>query len=323
MWNAVIRADAEDSLRTNWWLRVSVGIFLTLYLGTLITHRSTTTPLAIAHVRTTNTTDTDTETETGAREVLYVSPEGLQMTLSSDFPVEYLMLHYWCGVLLVVATVAHKLLVPYMLRSSPHPHAQQHSQTSAPSLASSSSDPSPYLSPSSLSSSSSFLSFSFPRSPPADVYLHTIHPALGYTVVFLLVGMAAGGWFLRPHSSFEHFRPMMLLFLAPWLILGPGVVWSARTHCSRLHSVMGNCIFKACIAVPLARVLGAALQRFYAPDPTAPSAQLRAALSYGYYHGIAASALLIGAWAIADLLDLLHRTQPPTSTSSTAKTKSL
>lgn len=123
--------------------------------------------------------------------------------------------------------------------------------------------------------------------------LQKVHKFLGYIVTALVCFMAFGGYSLRKHSTFAGFEFAMILFVAPWVAFLLIVPTSAYFRWGLVHVVSGDALFKACVAVPFARCLGVVLQR-YLP------------LSDGYYIGIASSALLIGIWAVVDLILLLR-----------------
>jgi hypothetical protein len=123
-----------------------------------------------------------------------------------------------------------------------------------------------------------------------------LHVVLGYMTIVGIGYMAYAGFSLRVYSSFTGFETAMLFFVAPWIIFLLVVPLSAWKNWHVVHSVAGNCVFKAAIAVPLARVIGAGLQRF----------NVLGDLGAEYYAGIASSALIIGAWAVVDLLTTLR-----------------
>ena len=123
-----------------------------------------------------------------------------------------------------------------------------------------------------------------------------LHVVVGYATLGGIGYMAYAGFSLRAYSTFSGFNTAMLFFVAPWvvfLVLVPLSVWK-RWYV--VHSIVGNCVFKAAVAVPLARVIGASLQRINAFGD----------LGAAYYTGIAASAVIIGAWSLWDLRKTLR-----------------
>lgn len=132
-----------------------------------------------------------------------------------------------------------------------------------------------------------------------------VHPALGGTIVTCMLAMAVAGYMLRTPSTFPGFSTAMVFFVAPWAVFIAGIGFSASWGFKVVHAVIGNCIVKACVAVPLARLSGTALQRLYtdaaASAASAGDAPTPAVLSAGYYHGILFSAVVIGAWQLFDL----------------------
>jgi hypothetical protein len=128
-----------------------------------------------------------------------------------------------------------------------------------------------------------------------------LHVVCGYATLGGIGYMAYAGFSLRAYSTFSGFSTAMLFFVAPWvafLVLVPLSVWK-NWHV--VHAVAGNCVFKAAVAVPLARVIGAGLQRLNALGD----------LGAEYYAGIAASAVIIGAWAVKDLVTTLRLWRRP------------
>ena len=150
----------------------------------------------------------------------------------------------------------------------------------------------------------------------------------GPLTVIAVVAMATGGFMMRHDPDVPHFTTAMVAFVAPWVAF-LAVVWpSASLGAWRLHAIAGEALVKACIAVPLARVLGAGLQRldrsavetvfevawpmqwvagrFFNFETSAVDALAFDDVS-GYYTGIAMSALVTATWAVADIISFWRR----------------
>ncbi|KAJ9451198.1 hypothetical protein DIPPA_27688 [Diplonema papillatum] len=110
--------------------------------------------------------------------------------------------------------------------------------------------------------------------------------------------MAYYGYDLRRASDFPAFNQAMVAFVAPWIVLVPTVVGSARIGYKRTHAVLGDCLVKATVAVPLARTLGAFLQRW--PADVFSHAE-------GYYLGIFVAAFIVAAWTCLDAYLFVRR----------------
>ncbi len=196
------------------------------------------------------------------------------MTLLRPFAGLDLNIHYICAVLLVPAALAQKYLVSRMRKNSP---------------------------PASPAEGNAVPAASCPGATAAQFYRTNVHPNLGHAVVVLMAGMAYGGFQMRQASDFPAFQAAMLYFVAPWVIFIVGILATASYKLAVLHAVLGNLVVKACVAVPVARLLGTALQHLYAS-----LGQPESVLSQGYYHGIIGSAVLTSVWAIVDIV-LLYR----------------
>ena len=178
------------------------------------------------------------------------------MTLSSLFPRRLLTVHKVAGVLLLPLVFLQKHMVPAMRYRSGS--CDRRNRWLHPEVA------------------------------------RRIHVVVGYSIVAAIGYMAFAGFSLRKHSTFSHFSLAMVGFVAPWvlfLILIPLTVWKKWAIA---HSIVGNVVFKACVAVPLARALGCAFQsRYIAP--------LFDSMGSAYYAGIGCSAVVVGAWALYDV----------------------
>jgi hypothetical protein len=140
----------------------------------------------------------------------------------------------------------------------------------------------------------------------------------GPIAVLAMIGMAVGGFQMRQDPALPLFSSAMVGFVLPWivfiLVVGPSAYAGAWT----VHAVAGEAMFKACVAVPLARVLGAALQRLHV-DTLPPAvvailgetgaAHLEFTDVSGYYTGIGLSAAFTAVWALSDVASFWKRLQ--------------
>ena len=119
------------------------------------------------------------------------------------------------------------------------------------------------------------------------------HRVLGYATLAALATMDAAGYALCAFSTFEHFAYFAVAFAAPFALWLVGIWYTARTRRWRAHAFLSNMLLKGCIATPLSRLGGAALQRRGWP------------LAQGYYEGIFGVALIVGLWQAADIAYLV------------------
>ena len=144
-------------------------------------------------------------------------------------------------------------------------------------------------------------------------YRKNVHPNLGHATVMLMVGMALGGYKIRDVSTFPNFLTAMIYFVAPWAVFIVGIIFTAYYKWTKLHAILGNCVVKSCVAVPLARMLSTALQTQYVANLTTArhtegyAAAEHQALSDGYYQGILSAAVIIAVWVVVDLIGFLRR----------------
>lgn len=213
-------------------------------------------------------------------ELLYASPEGLQMSLHGEFPSWFLEVHRWSGLVLVPLVVLQKHLVT---RMGTPPQSQQNSDGTAR-----------------WSSESA----------------RKLHVVIGYTALGAMGYMAVCGFLLRSSSTFVGFQWAMVLFVAPWVVFLGALPYTVWKKYRVAHAVIGSAVFKACVAVPFARSLGVALQRFTGTPST---------MARDYYVGIGAAAVLVGGWAVRDAWAMLRATSlrpSNTDTKSVAHYKS-
>ena len=122
--------------------------------------------------------------------------------------------------------------------------------------------------------------------------LAALHRRAGYAALVALAVMDGAGFVAgSAHSAFPGFRTFSYFFAAPfalWLLC----IWlTAATGWLRAHAFLSNMLLKGCIATPLSRLGGAALQRLGWPTAA------------GYYVGIFGVACAIGLWQAADCVD--------------------
>lgn len=107
--------------------------------------------------------------------------------------------------------------------------------------------------------------------------------ALGLVAVMDLCGLLMG-----PLSAWDGFTTFNFFFFAPWVFMAIGIYGCASSKLLCYHRFFGNMLLKGCVATPLARLAGAALQKQGWKD------------AQGYYVGIGMVTAVISAWQIAD-----------------------
>ena len=129
----------------------------------------------------------------------------------------------------------------------------------------------------------------------AEVQLmRVVHKWAGMACLALLLAMDCLGFYVGRHSAWGGFTLFNFAFFAPWVIMFLGIYGTARSpRLIRWHRFFGNMLLKSCIATPLARLAGAALQHRGWTD------------EMGYYQGIGGVTLGISVWQVADLVDVL------------------
>lgn len=124
------------------------------------------------------------------------------------------------------------------------------------------------------------------------VAFRAAHTYVGYLTLLALFIMDAAGYLLSAFSAFERFQLFAVFFALPFALWLVGLYATARAGWWRAHAFLANMLLKGCIATPLSRLGGAALQR---------RGWDRAS---GYYQGIFGVALIIALWQAADCLSL-------------------
>ena len=183
---------------------------------------------------------------------LYVSPEGLRMTVRDDFDPTMLQMHRWAGALLLLLAWMQKESVPFLKAQL----VRRGVRRTATATATGTHPP--------------LLDSNRRRKGPAatltlgrDTGALGLHAALvGQACIVLMAVMAFAGFSLRSTPiSLAHFPTAMIAFVAPWVAFVFSVGKSASKGWSMAHAMLGNLVFKSCIAVLVARLLGVALQR--------------------------------------------------------------
>ena len=114
------------------------------------------------------------------------------------------------------------------------------------------------------------------------------HRRIGRCCCVLMVVLAAPGFLLCRHSSWEHFETFSYFFAAPWLCWAAAIYLTATPRLIHTHRFVGNMALKGCIAVPLSRIAGAALQeRGWGEER-------------GYYVGIGGVSAVVLLWLVYD-----------------------
>jgi hypothetical protein len=87
------------------------------------------------------------------------------------------------------------------------------------------------------------------------------HRWVGRLGLVLVVVMDLCGLFMGPLSSWPSFETFNYFFFAPWVFMIIGIYGCASSKLLCYHRFFGNMLLKGCIATPLARLAGAALQK--------------------------------------------------------------
>jgi hypothetical protein len=117
---------------------------------------------------------------------------------------------------------------------------------------------------------------------------------------------------MGPLSSWPNFTTFNWFFFAPWVFMFVGIYGCASSKLLCYHRFFGNMLLKGCIATPLARLAGAALQRQGWEDAS------------GYYNGIGMVTMVISVWQITDAVALcseIRAATPQEAVAGVAKDK--
>jgi hypothetical protein len=97
------------------------------------------------------------------------------------------------------------------------------------------------------------------------------HRWAGRLGIGLVMLMDLCGLLMGPLSAWDNFTTFNLFFFAPWTFMIAGIYGCASSKGKLVcyHRFFGNMLLKGCIATPLARLAGAALQRQVTGPPLA------------------------------------------------------
>eukprot|EP00045_Choanoeca_perplexa_P001899 m.22250 g.22250 ORF g.22250 m.22250 type:complete len:184 (-) comp11223_c0_seq1:38-589(-) len=130
-------------------------------------------------------------------------------------------------------------------------------------------------------------------SKPSSVVV--AHRTNGYLTMAAMLTMATSGFVLGRHGRFPGLSYFNFAFAAPWLGMCYQLYRSVQSRDWLYHQLIGNMIVRSCLAVPLARVIGAMLQQHdHVSNAT------------GYYGGIGLASVCIGAWQLNDWKEYLR-----------------
>ena len=113
-------------------------------------------------------------------------------------------------------------------------------------------------------------------------------------IIALLLLMIYTAWDVSAHSKWESFHIFKYLFVAPFAFCSIAIPVTARLKWMVCHWFLGNLLLKACLAVPVARAIGSALQRLGMDGPP------------GFYTGISIATALGVAWHAYDFRNMLR-----------------
>eukprot|EP00470_Lotharella_oceanica_P001718 CAMPEP_0170170442 /NCGR_PEP_ID=MMETSP0040_2-20121228/3436_1 /TAXON_ID=641309 /ORGANISM="Lotharella oceanica, Strain CCMP622" /LENGTH=176 /DNA_ID=CAMNT_0010409847 /DNA_START=125 /DNA_END=652 /DNA_ORIENTATION=+ len=125
------------------------------------------------------------------------------------------------------------------------------------------------------------------------------HRWVGRLTLLVMMGMDVAGYLMGPYAQWDHFTTFEYLFAAPWIVFLAGIYSFASIKHVRLHRLFGNMLLKACIATPLARLAGAALQRSELATQKEWSDEM------AYYIGIGGVSAVVGLWQACDALHVV------------------
>lgn len=239
-------------------------------------------------------------TNTTTTQYLYVSPEGVRMTLTQPLARWRLLGHSVSGVILIVCSLIQKQSGQYMLEQMT---ATATAKVRGPSSSSASGKQGSFVDD---EGSQERVSASSRCSPflASSLFSRYAHKNITSTLMLVcLTIMAAAGFAMRSHSALPAFKEVMILFVSPWIILGTSIYLTAKFRYSRLHVLIGNALVWSCFAVVVARLLGAALQRITKEVQQHAAAATGVAIpdflvgwgdAGGYYAGITSSTVFFG-----------------------------
>ena len=115
----------------------------------------------------------------------------------------------------------------------------------------------------------------------------------GYACLVLMLFMAGPGYLMGGlgYSAWRDFNLFSIAFAAPYVFYIVAISTTAYFKQFRWHRLFANQALKACIVVPLARLVGGVVQRSW---PEIGEAE-------GYYLGIGLVTIAFGIWEICDI----------------------
>ena len=118
-----------------------------------------------------------------------------------------------------------------------------------------------------------------------------LHKYVGFINLIVVLCMDFGGFFMGSFSKLNNFDKFVYFFASPFIFWTITLyIFAKKKKYLFIHILMGNMLMKACVAVPLARVLGSYLQK----------TELFEKID-GYYIGIISATILVGLWQVYEL----------------------
>lgn len=247
------------------------------------------------------------------REYLYISPEGVRMTLSQPLNKWRLLCHSISGVIMIACSLIQKHSAPYMLKrfggggENNNNNNTNNADVKNRQRSVSKSSVERQRSSSLTSTEQQQPLLSIERDDIPFIFLRSTHKyIIGNLMLLCLTIMSVAGFIMRSYSTLPMFSEIMYLFVSPWIILGTLIYFTAKYRYCRLHVLIGNALLWSCFAVVVARLLGAVLQRLESREFVdrnlgiqvsrlfVPDCAIGLGDAGGYYSGIAASAAIFG-----------------------------
>jgi len=297
-WRVALEAD-KGWAYDKYYLKFFVVPFLLIYCAWVMIVPATQEPILVGHHSNMNNSTSTTK-------YLYISPEGVRMTLNQPFDKLRLLGHSVSGVIMILCSLIQKHSASFMLKRMT---MQKKSSSPVSPRGASSASPERQLSSSSSSSWSSLFSFWCPDSKHILFSNYAHKNITSFIMLSCLSVMSIAGFIMRSYVSTEHvvnFNEIMYAFVSPWIILGSLIYFTAKFRYCRLHVLIGNALLWSCFAVVFARLLGGVLQRMTTenlnriftassfPTYLIPNCMIDLGDGPGYYAGIASSTVIFG-----------------------------
>lgn len=87
-----------------------------------------------------------------------------------------------------------------------------------------------------------------------------LHRYIGYAVFVLILSMDTFGYLMGIYSKWESFDYFSIFFAMPWPFLVVSSYLTAKFKQWKYHRICTNILFKACITVPITRIVGSICQ---------------------------------------------------------------